>query len=270
MPVGRTIVTSMPRRAPALARDLLAFELGHLVDVAGLERRVFVGGRMLDVSVNADRAAVHDAPHAAPRAPLRRRRRTAVALTARYVSRRDARLPVDGGDVVDDLDPGGGRVERRAIADVAGDELRCRHASRSPRASRIADERAHVVAAGRQVARQVAARETRCAGYEVAHRSATSVTGDPNDPQQAESRRADPSMARVKRREPMRLVQGDRQHELPVHRADAEAGSRQARRRSAAIGKHAIRLRPARRTRASMRRSRATAAARRCGATGSR
>ena len=58
-----TIVTSMPVRAAGLPRQLLAFELGLLVDVAGTERRVLVRRRMLDVAVHADGAAVHDAPH---------------------------------------------------------------------------------------------------------------------------------------------------------------------------------------------------------------
>ena len=46
------------------AREPLAFELRLLIDVARPERRVFVGGRMLDIAVHADRAAVDHAAHA--------------------------------------------------------------------------------------------------------------------------------------------------------------------------------------------------------------
>ena len=77
---------SSPRcraRAPASRASSLAFELRLLIDVARPERRVLVGGRMLDVAVHADRAAVHDAPHAGARPRPRRRSPTAVALTAR-------------------------------------------------------------------------------------------------------------------------------------------------------------------------------------------
>ncbi len=45
-----------------VAADALAFELRLLVDVAGPERRVFVRGRMFDVAVHADGAALHHAP----------------------------------------------------------------------------------------------------------------------------------------------------------------------------------------------------------------
>ena len=64
MPVGRAMTSSMPVARGGLASDALAFELGLLIDVAGRERRVLVGRRVLDVAVHADRAAVHDAAHA--------------------------------------------------------------------------------------------------------------------------------------------------------------------------------------------------------------
>ena len=62
----------------------LAFELRLLIDVAGRERRVFVGRRMLDVAVDADGAAVHHAPRAGALRQLDDACRRAVALTARY------------------------------------------------------------------------------------------------------------------------------------------------------------------------------------------
>ena len=64
MPVGRTIDDLDASARAGFARETFAFELGFLIDVAGLERRVFVGRRVLDVAVNADRAAVHDTAYA--------------------------------------------------------------------------------------------------------------------------------------------------------------------------------------------------------------
>ena len=111
MPLGRAIVTSMPDRAAA-SRALLAFDLRALIDVAGPERRVFVRRRMLDVAVDADRAAVHDAADAGPCRLLDE------LANGRGVDRaigvgREAGLPVDRGDVIDDVDPS------TAVASVA-------------------------------------------------------------------------------------------------------------------------------------------------------
>ena len=57
---------------------------------------------------------------------------------------------------------------------------------------------------GRETTSKVTARESRCTGYEVSHRSATSVTGDPtrlSSPSRS-SVRSEPT---VKEREPMAL-----------------------------------------------------------------
>src|SRR4029450_9758887 len=53
-----------------LARNPLPFDLRDLVDVAGAERSVFVRRGMLDVAMNANRAAVHDPAHAGCRGGL--------------------------------------------------------------------------------------------------------------------------------------------------------------------------------------------------------
>ena len=78
--VARTVDADRPRdddvearSRPELARQLLGFELGLLVDVAGIERRVLVGRRIGDVAVHAAGAAMHDAARAARRAPPRAR-----------------------------------------------------------------------------------------------------------------------------------------------------------------------------------------------------
>ena len=63
MPVGRTMTSSTPSRFAATAEPL-AEEFRLLIDIAGRERCVFVSRRVLDVTMDADRAAVHDAPDA--------------------------------------------------------------------------------------------------------------------------------------------------------------------------------------------------------------
>ena len=98
------MTSSTPPLARPVAGALLAFELRDLIDVAGSERRVLVGRRMLDVAVHADRAAVHDAPDAGPGARARRWRPGASAFTLSVRRLGQARLPVEGGDVVDHVD----------------------------------------------------------------------------------------------------------------------------------------------------------------------
>ena len=93
MPVGRTIVTGIPRSPAGVARQLFAFELRLLVHVAGLQGRVFVRRRMLHVAVHADRAAMHDALHARSRRSFDDGAgRDGVHLTVGFL--REARLPV--------------------------------------------------------------------------------------------------------------------------------------------------------------------------------
>ena len=75
---------------------------------------------MLDVAVDADGAAVDDPPRAAGFAPPRSPCRTAVALTARYSLVAKARLPIDRGDVVDDLDTRRPRARATRVAQIAG------------------------------------------------------------------------------------------------------------------------------------------------------
>ena len=82
---------------------------------------------------------------------------------------RDTGLPIDRRDVIDDLDAGDGGGKGGGVAQVAGDELDAGRLQLR-RAGGIADERAHIAAAGRQSARQMAAGESRCAGYEDLHR----------------------------------------------------------------------------------------------------
>ena len=77
------MTTSRPPLRAELARELLGFELGALIDVAGSERRVFVGGRLLDVAVHAAGAAVHDAADAGGACAASSTMPRAVTLTSR-------------------------------------------------------------------------------------------------------------------------------------------------------------------------------------------
>ncbi len=70
-PIAGTVDAARPRDRDldaepiaCFARQPLTFELGDLIRIAGPERGVFVGRRMLDVSVDADGAAVNHASHA--------------------------------------------------------------------------------------------------------------------------------------------------------------------------------------------------------------
>ena len=185
--------TSMPSARAGFARQPLAFELGVLVDVAGLERRVFVGRRMLDVAVDADRAAVHHAPDAGARPRPRRASPTAVGVDGAVGVRRKPGLPVDRGDVIDDVDARRRRARARARSRRSpDDQLDARRVERAGARPASRTSARTVVAARGQRAREVAAGEAGRAGYEDAHRSATSVTGEPNSLQQARRARARP------------------------------------------------------------------------------
>ncbi len=164
MPVGRAIVTSMPSRVAGLARELLAFELRHLIDVARLERRVFVGRRMLDVAVDADGAAVNDPPRRRLRAAASTSPRTAVALTARYVSVEMPACAIDRGDVIDDVDAGDRVAERTQDRGGRPTMSSMPADSSSPRPFTVAHQRANLTSLRRQRAREVAAGESGGAG----------------------------------------------------------------------------------------------------------
>ena len=89
--VARAVDADRPRDddveavgAPNSRASCLGFELGLLIDVAGIERRIFVGRRIRDVAVHAAGAAVHDAPDAAPPARASSTFRVPSTLMARY------------------------------------------------------------------------------------------------------------------------------------------------------------------------------------------
>ena len=112
---------------------------------------------MLDVAVHADGAAVHDAADACRRRRFNHRAdRCGIDLVIDAVAQ--PRLPVQSGDVVDDVDAGGRTPERRGVAEIAGRQLDACGAQ-PPAAGRVAHQRAHLVAARAKGVCEMAARE---------------------------------------------------------------------------------------------------------------
>src|SRR5207302_6921679 len=106
-------------------------------------------------------------------------------------------------DMVNDVDAGHRVRQSRPIAQLAVDELNAAGGERLCTFS-VSDERADRRAARNERAREMAAGEPGRAGYKDAHRSATTVTGEPktrNSP--ASSNRC--SIQSVKRRDPSAL-----------------------------------------------------------------
>ncbi len=160
------------RRCAELARQRLGVELGFLVDVAGIERRVLGGRRIRDVTVHAAGAAMHDATDA--RGP----RRLEHVLRAVDVDRaiRRIRLPrfaIGRGDVIHDLDAVNGAAHRRRVHQIAVDR---RHALRGQRrsietlAAPRPHQRPHLIAAAGQILREMSTCETGRAGHEDFHK----------------------------------------------------------------------------------------------------
>ena len=145
------------RSRRCLARHAFAFQLCDLVDVARTERRVLVRGRVLDVPVHAHGAAVDDATGACCCGRLNQRADSS-GIDVVIDAIGEARLSIQGGNVVDDVGPGGGAVNRRRVTEIARRELdACR--AQPLAARRVAHERADGVAARAKTAREMATRE---------------------------------------------------------------------------------------------------------------
>ena len=107
-----------PRTRRRIASDALAFDFRHLINIAGPQRRVFVGGRMLDVAMHANRAAVDNPPNAGRGGGIDQiAHGRGVDRAVR--GRRNAGLPVYGGDVIDHFDVAYGARKRRTILERA-------------------------------------------------------------------------------------------------------------------------------------------------------
>jgi len=140
---------------------------------------------MLDVAVHADRAAVDDAAHSGAGGgvdQLADGRRVDLVIDTLG----QAGLAVQRGDVVDDLEVLAGQRRRQGLGarEIAGDDGNAVAFQVAGRRARGAGRRTHhgphLVAAPLQRAREVAAGESRRPGDEDLHRSATTVTGEPN------------------------------------------------------------------------------------------
>ena len=162
------------------ARQAFAFELRFLVHVPRSERRVFVGGRTLDVPVDAAGAAVHEAAHAGRAGRVEQRPRAPrVHGAVRLI--RLARGAVRRGDVVHDVDAGARGRERRRIGQVAGHDVDSR-GGRLRRSSPTGWTRqsADLVAAPHEEAGKMPSREPGDARDQDSH--AASVSGAPAPP----------------------------------------------------------------------------------------
>src|SRR5262245_10414034 len=162
-------------RVPA---NLLPFQFRFLVDVPRTERRILVRRRVLDIAVDADGAALHNAADAGPPRNLDDRS-DGGRIDGPIDGRGEPSLAVERGDVVDDVHAGHRTFEARGIREIAFDDLD-RGAREHSGLRAIPHERADVVAAFSQKPRKPSACEACRAGDQRLHRSATSVTGDPN------------------------------------------------------------------------------------------
>src|SRR5690606_8733098 len=139
------------------ARETFTLDLRLLIDVSRPERRVLVGRRTLHVTVHADRAAVHDASRTGGCGRLEERHDSQRVDRAVGFGRQPG-LPIQGGDVVDDLAASHGAGQVGAVREVAFDDLelvpKC-----GGYALRIAHQGTHRVPRFEECARQVAAGE---------------------------------------------------------------------------------------------------------------
>ena len=128
-----------------VARQSLRFDLRHLVNVAGTQRRLLVRGGVLDVAVHADRAAMDN-----PMDPRCSRRfdqpPNRIGIHRTIGVGRQASLAVKRRNVIHDLSTSDRLQQRRLVTDVAGGELDSRRGKRSG-AFGVAHERANRVAA---------------------------------------------------------------------------------------------------------------------------
>lgn len=160
-----------------LSGAFFTLEFRDLVNVSRSQWSILVGWWSLDVAMHAYRAAVHHSTDTGPRGRFdnlaRSRRVDSTVHRSRY-----AGLSVDSRDVVHDVDVANSHFNRRRVTEISADHLDSQ-GSQVAGSGRITDERAHRAAAIDERPRQVTTSEAGRPGYEVSHRSATSVTGDP-------------------------------------------------------------------------------------------
>ncbi len=135
-----------------LTRRLLRLELGFLVNVAGIERRIFIRGRIGNVPMHAAGAAVHQSSRAAG---FRRVQHVARAIDVDGAVGRIALacFPIGRGNVIHDVDAVCGAMHRGRIEEVAlnGDHALARQLRGvEPGAALRAHQRPHFIATRRQ------------------------------------------------------------------------------------------------------------------------
>src|SRR5579864_5612101 len=162
-----------------LSTEVLALQFRFLIHVAGLERRVLVGRRSLDVPVNAYRAAMNDAPRAISRSRFDDRRDPG-GVEQSIRRSWQARSTVQGGNVVDHVDVLGSPAEAGEVSQVTWQHL---HAERGQvrGAGGIPCDDPDGITARVQPPRQMPSGEASGARDKRSHRSATIVTGDPSN-----------------------------------------------------------------------------------------
>jgi hypothetical protein len=197
---GDSVLNTSP--AGGVASRLFAFKLTSLIDIAGPERSVLVCWWMLDIAVNADRAALYDSRHARFGAHLNKRTNR-VDVDSPILRLGDADLSIHCRNVVDDVDAIDRSAQRAAIFEVADRHLDASLAQ-SGCPGRVANQRPHLATASGERPRQIAARETGRSGYEDSQRSATIVTGDPTSCR-IPTAASPPSTATVNLRDPISL-----------------------------------------------------------------
>ena len=128
-----------------------------LVDIAGTERRIFVRRWMLDIAVNAHRAAVDDAADARAGGCLDELTDAdRIDLPIHAVGQPG--LPIERGDVVHDVHAFDGRLQGFGTAQIPGHDRDALGAERR-RGRTHSDHRSYIVAAPFQRTREMAARE---------------------------------------------------------------------------------------------------------------
>ncbi len=149
-------------------RDLFALVLGKLVVVLGLDRRILVAGRILDVAVHALRAAIDDLLHALFARQLQQAAEAAlVDLGVDPVGHVD--LAERRGQVVHDLDAVERFRQRLLVRHGAVDDLRAALDEFVVEQPLLVVQHDDLVAAVQHPPRQMAAREARPARHQYLH-----------------------------------------------------------------------------------------------------
>jgi hypothetical protein len=120
---GRAQADDLQAEFPGPAHgDLFALELALLIDVVWLDRRLLGRRRMLDMTIDADGRAVHEALNLPACRPLDEVADALdIDLEVHFV--RDVRRPIERRHVVDDLDAVERALEALPVGQITGHEF---------------------------------------------------------------------------------------------------------------------------------------------------